>query len=209
MLKIWGRPAAYNVQKVLWACDELQLEYENIIAGQHYGVNREPFFLEMNPNGRVPVIQDQELTLYESNAIIRYLWEKYGFQNQAKILSNWAKQDAWMDWTSATVYYPYFRDFYLYTTRTPHLEQDPKKLEQLLSLVNPHLSIANEQLSQHPFIAGHSFSMADITFGVLVDKWERINIKNKQFIHIEKYYEQLLQRTHFVHNVVNFSLNAI
>jgi glutathione S-transferase len=209
MMKIWGRPAAYNVQKVLWACDELQLKYENIIAGQHYGINREPFFLEMNPNGRVPVIQEQDFILYESNAIIRYLWEKYGFLNQAKSLENWAKQDSWMDWTSATLYYPYFRDFYLYTTRTPHTEQDPNKIEQLLSQINPHLAIANQQLSKYNYIAGNDFSMADITFGVLVDKWERINIKNQEFIHITNYYEKLLTRSHFIHNVVHFSLNAI
>ena len=43
-LKIWGRKAALNVQKVLWCADELGLAYEQIDAGQHYGKNKESFF---------------------------------------------------------------------------------------------------------------------------------------------------------------------
>jgi len=163
----------------------------------------------MNPNGRIPVIQDQEFTLYESNTIIRYLWEKYGLKNSTKNQEAWSIQDSWMDWTSTTLYYPNFRDFYLYTSRTPINEQDPIKLEKLLANINPILSIADSQLSSYPFIAGNEFSMADIPFGVLIDKWERINIKNSEFLHIKKYYIELLKRKNFVDKVVQFSLNAI
>jgi len=163
----------------------------------------------MNPNGRIPLIQDQDFILYESNAIIRYFWEKFNFKSSPKNQQAWSLQDSWMDWTSTTLYYPNFREFYLYTTRTPTNEQDSKKLEQLLSNITPLLSIANHQLSRYPYIAGNEFSMADISFGVLIDKWERINICNSDFLNIKVYYEQLLQRQHFVEHVVKFSLDAI
>ena len=57
-LKIWGRANSVNVQKVLWCCRELELSYERIDAGMQFGRNTEPDYLAMNPNGRVPAIDD-------------------------------------------------------------------------------------------------------------------------------------------------------
>src|SRR6185369_11598935 len=78
MLKIWGRLSSVNVQKVVWCCDELGLAYERVDAGGAFGLNDTPQYLAMNPNGLVPVIEDEGFILYESNAITRYLAAKHG-----------------------------------------------------------------------------------------------------------------------------------
>src|SRR5438094_5841383 len=78
MLKLWGRVNSINVQKVLWALDELKVPYERSDAGLQFGVVNEPFYRRMNPNGRVPTIEDDGLVLWESNAIVRYLAAKHG-----------------------------------------------------------------------------------------------------------------------------------
>ncbi|MBV8240124.1 MAG: glutathione S-transferase N-terminal domain-containing protein, partial [Hyphomicrobiales bacterium] len=78
MIKIWGRNTSVNVQKVMWAVGELKLAHERIDVGGAYGRNKEPFYLAMNPNGLVPTIQDDGLTLWESNACLRYLAAKHG-----------------------------------------------------------------------------------------------------------------------------------
>ena len=78
MLKIWGRTTSINVQKVLWCCAELDLKYDRVDAGGKFGVNNTPEYLAMNPNGLVPTIQDDGLTLWESHAIVRYLSRKHG-----------------------------------------------------------------------------------------------------------------------------------
>jgi len=57
MLKIWGRSNSINVQKVLWCCQEIGLEYERIDAGLHFGVNDTPEYAAMNPTGLVPTIE--------------------------------------------------------------------------------------------------------------------------------------------------------
>ena len=62
-----------NVQKVLWCLHELDLAYERIDAGMAFGRNREPDYLAMNPNGRVPTLVDGDFVLWESNSIMRYL----------------------------------------------------------------------------------------------------------------------------------------
>ena len=73
MLKIWGRTTSSNVQKVLWCCGELGLEYERIDLGGPFGGNQDPEYLALNPNGLVPTVKDGDLIMWESNTICRYL----------------------------------------------------------------------------------------------------------------------------------------
>ena len=101
MLKVWGRVNSINVQKVLWALEELKVPYERTDAGMAFGVVNEPFYKKMNPNSRVPTIDDDGFVLWESNAIVRYLAAKHG----AGTLSpsdpkQRADSDRWMDWAS-------------------------------------------------------------------------------------------------------------
>ena len=63
MLKIWGRKNSSNVRKPLWAAEELGLAYEAIDAGGAFGVVDTPQYRAMNPNSRVPVIEDNGFVL--------------------------------------------------------------------------------------------------------------------------------------------------
>ena len=58
MLKIWGRKNSSNVRKALWCAEELGLAYEAIDAGGAFGVVDTPEYRAKNPNGRVPMIED-------------------------------------------------------------------------------------------------------------------------------------------------------
>ena len=51
MLKIWGRSTSSNVQKVLWCCTELGIEFDRTDWGGPFGGNRDPEYLKLNPNG--------------------------------------------------------------------------------------------------------------------------------------------------------------
>ncbi|HET6263287.1 MAG TPA: glutathione S-transferase, partial [Usitatibacter sp.] len=98
MLRIWGRLSSVNVQKVVWCADEMGLAYERIDAGGKFGRNDTPEYLAMNPNGLVPVIEDDGFVLYESNAIVRYLARDAAlFPADPK---RRADVDRWMEWQS-------------------------------------------------------------------------------------------------------------
>ena len=77
MLKVWGRVNSVNVKKVLWCLGELDVPYERVDAGMQHGVVNTPEYRRMNPNGRVPTIDDDGFVLWESHTIVRYLCARH------------------------------------------------------------------------------------------------------------------------------------
>ena len=112
MLKIWGRNNSVNVEKVLWACEEMEIEYERLDAGGQFGIVDTPEYRALNPNGLVPTVEVDGLVLWESNAIVRYLAAKHSrgdlWPNDLAIRVD---GDRWMDWMNAT-FWPGFRDLF-------------------------------------------------------------------------------------------------
>ena len=62
-MKIWGRANSINVQKVLWAADECGIVHERTDVGGAFGGNDQKWYLDMNPNGVVPTIEDGSIRL--------------------------------------------------------------------------------------------------------------------------------------------------
>lgn len=77
MITVWGRKNSSNVKKVLWCLTELGLTYQQKDAGGPFGGLDTPEYLAMNPNKTIPTYQDGEFILWESNAILSYLADKY------------------------------------------------------------------------------------------------------------------------------------
>src|ERR1700692_1248731 len=71
--KIHAFPASPRAFKVLWAANHLGIDYELVFVDLTKGGASTPEFLKLNPNGRMPVLQDGDYVLWESNAIVNYL----------------------------------------------------------------------------------------------------------------------------------------
>ena len=65
MLHLWGRLSSINVRKVVWTLQELGLPAQRTDAGGAFGLVQEPDYLARNPNGLVPLIEDEGLVLWE------------------------------------------------------------------------------------------------------------------------------------------------
>ncbi len=124
MLKFWGRRSAFNVQKAIWMIGEVDLEHEHIDAGGDTGGLDEPAFRKMNPHGRIPVIDDGGLVIWESNSIIRYLAAKYGGERLwDPDPATRSLADRWLDWGLATGQRDFLELFWGYY-RTPEQDRD-------------------------------------------------------------------------------------
>ncbi|MDU7871051.1 MAG: glutathione S-transferase, partial [Pantoea sp.] len=101
MLTILGRTSSINVRKVVWLCDELDLDYLREEWGDGFQSTHSPEFMALNPNAMVPVLKDDDLVIWESNAILRYLANAYGGEWLYPIHpQSRAPIDQWMDWQS-------------------------------------------------------------------------------------------------------------
>ena len=165
MLQIWGRRNSNNVMPVMWTVGELGIEFERHNAGGSFGGVDTPEYLEMNPNGKIPVINDDGFVLFESQAIIRYLSTKYAKGTLApEDPQAFAIADQWMEWYKTTVFGP-FLGLLIAVVRTEEGKRDQGRIFSLNADLGGLLDILDEQLAKHEYVAGDTFTMADIPLG--------------------------------------------
>ena len=192
MLKIWGRVTSVNVQKVVWCCDELGLAYERIDCGGKFGINDTPEYLAMNPNGLVPVIDEDGFILYESNAIVRYL----AARNPALFPQEPRKRadvDRWMEWQS-TGFTPAQTAAFWNLVRTPEAQRDMGAVEASRAKSEKHAGILDQHLSNRRYLTGDTFTAADIVVGCAAHRWLNMPLARERRPNLERWYGELKAR---------------
>ena len=202
MLKLWGRINSINVQKVLWTLDELKIPYERTDAGLQFGVVNEAFYRRMNPNGRVPTIEDDGFVLWESNAIVRYLSAKHAAGTLwPEDPRQRADADRWMDWTTSTVA-PAITPVFWGLIRTPPEKRDLKAIDEGVKKLAEAFQVLEQSLEGRDHVAGKSFTMGDIPLGTFVYRWNALDVKRPKLPRVEAYYQRLQQRTSYKKHVM-------
>lgn len=197
MLRIWGRTNSINVQKVLWTCAELGLPYERIDAGMQYGVNNTPEFRAMNPNGLVPLINDDGFVLWESHAIVRYLARSHGLGTLCpKDTKAAADADRWMEWYSTTLW-NHMKPVFWNLIRTPPEKRNMTEVEDNRQKLAGYLSMADAHLAKNEYLSSAGFTMADIPLAVLAHRWFNVPIERPQLPHFERWFQLVSGRPGF------------
>src|SRR5262245_49217795 len=154
MLKVWGRRSSLNVQKVMWAVGELGLAHEHVDAGGSFGGLDTAEFRAMNPNRLVPVIADAGATIWESQAIVRYLAANYGRGTLwADDPARRSLADRWMDWAQA-VWQPDMMGIFWGYWRTPEPQRNMRAIERMQNACAVRLEILDAHLAKNEFVAG-------------------------------------------------------
>ena len=142
--------------------------------------------LAKNPNGLVPVIVDDDFVLWESNSIIRYLANKYVAQTllppspRAR-----AEVDRWIDW-QATEFNNAWRYAFSALVRKDPAFNDPGQIEASRSQWTKMVAILDSQLAgTGGYVAGNSFTLADIPIGLSVNRWFLTPIDRPRFANVE------------------------
>jgi glutathione S-transferase len=207
MLEVWGRKNSYNVQKVLWCCEELELPYQRHDAGGLFGVTDKDEYLARNPTGLVPTITDGDLTLWESNTIVRYLSARYGAgslwpEDPAKR----ALADKWMDYQLGTLF-PAFRDALIGLVRTAPENRNPEKISAAVRATAGVIPVLDAHLEDNEYVAGSPLTMGDIALGSLVYRWFELDIDRPDLPALRAWYERLADRPAYQKTVmVSFAL---
>jgi glutathione S-transferase len=126
MITLWGRNNSTNVKKVRWVLAELGLPYQHIMAGLEFGLNHDPDYLAMNPNGLVPLLKDdandRPLGIEHHYSLSgRRVWTGPFVGHFA---AQRAQSDKWMDWANGSLS-PAHRPVLMGLVRTPADKRDP------------------------------------------------------------------------------------
>ncbi len=202
MLKVWGRATSSNVQKAMWAIGEIGLAHERIDVGGAFGGLDTAQFRAMNPNGLIPVIEDQGRFLWESNAILRYLAGRHGAGGLYPA-DPWTRAlaDQWMDWVLTTLN-PAFGQIFVSLVRTPPSKQDPKAIAAAAAHTGQVLGILDRRLAASAFVAGPDLTMGDIAFGPILFRYFTLEIERPSLPQVEAYYARLTGRPAFRDHVM-------
>jgi glutathione S-transferase len=202
MIKIYGRASSYNVQKVMWLIGELSLPHVRIDVGGKFGGLDATEFLAKNPNGKIPVIEDDGFVLWESNAIVRYLAAKYA-------AGTWcpsdptvrARADQWMTWASGELHAGFMGIFWGYW-RTRESKRDWTAIKASQDQCSREFTLLDRILVEQPNLSGDRLTMGDIPAAAMLYRYFTMGLEIPHLPNVEAWYARLSQRRAYREHVM-------
>lgn len=193
-MRLLGRSNSVNVKKVMWCAHELDISLERVDLGGPFGGVDTPEFRQRNPNGLIPVLEDGDLAIWESNAILRYLLATRG---QGRLGSHdatsMARSDMWMDWVLSTLSFP-FRELFLNKVRKTEETRDHEAMARGLVASGEKLAVVDTVLARQAWLSGEEFGIGDIPMGCYAYGWFNMDIERPELPHLQAWYERLAER---------------
>ena len=208
MIKVWGRRNSSNVMPVMWAVAELGLEHERINVGGSFGGLDTDDYGQRNPNRLVPTIEDDDLVLWESNAILRYLAARYGAGTLwPENPIGRARADQWMEW-GKTTFYPAYMPIFWQLIRVPEGQQDMDAVAQALKATAAKAQMFDAHLEGRDFVAGEHLTMGDLPLGAMMYRYLSMDIERPSLPNVERWYASLCERPGYqTHVMIPFGSN--
>jgi len=161
MIKLYTFYLSTNGRKVHMALEEAKASYEITAVNLMKGEQKNPEYLKLNPNGKVPTIVDNGLVMWESVAILLYLAENFPAANLLpSAAAERARAFQWLVWQPTTFGAPasaLFRQLRF----TPEGQRDQKAIDQARADVAKNTEILAGGLQGRDYLAG-TFSVADM-----------------------------------------------
>ena len=195
MLTIWGRKSSFNVQKVMWLVGELQLAHRHIELGGQFGGLDTPEFRAMNPHGKVPVVDDDGIVVWESHAILRYLAARYGQAFWHDDPAARSHSDRWMDWSHTTLQPDFLTGVFWGFYRTPEAQRDWVAIKRKVELCSRHFLLIDRHLAGRAFMLGDALTLADIPIGTSLYRYFSLDIERPSIPSVEAWYARLQDRS--------------
>jgi glutathione S-transferase len=222
-MKLYGRVTSFNVQKILWLLEELQLPYEHIELGGRFGGLDSTEFTQLNPMKKVPVLIDlnktnessytksasestlNDLTLnnpqlnhpkiiWESHSILRYLIAMYGDAHwYPNCPYKRSQYERWLDWSQVTFQPAFMGTFWGYY-RMPANNRNMKQVNNDLKQCLVCLQDIENQLSHARYLAGETISIADIVVGAVIYRLTSQGLPVSLPKYVNAWYQDLQRR---------------
>jgi glutathione S-transferase len=166
-LRIYG-VARTRAFRALWIANELGLDYEHIPIEIGAAGARKPDYLTINPNGRLPAIDDGGFALWESLAITLYLAKKHG-RLYPTTLEGEAKAWQWSLWAVQEVDRG-VNIWSLHALRLPPAERDAQRRAEALKVLEAPFAVLDAALADRRYLLGDEFSVADLNVAAVISR---------------------------------------
>lgn len=202
MLRIWGLAKSQYVQRVMWTVGELGLEHERIDAGNVFGKLETAAFGRLNPNRRVPTIEDGDVVVWESHACVRYLAARYGKGSLwPEDPGQRARCDMWMDWATTAIV-PELGPAVTQLVRTPPDKRDMAVARSAVARLGAVLAVLDEHLAHRPFVGGDTLTIGDIPAGCCYWRYQSLDIDRPSLPNCQRWYGSLTARDAYRRHVM-------
>jgi len=192
VMRIYGRPTS-RARRVLWIARMLGLDFENVPVTPEE--MRQPAYLALNPNGKMPALRDGDVTLFESHAILLYLARKYGAGGPAALYPATVEDEArlwqWVLWATNEVDPLTTICLVERLVRQPPERDDAKADAAEVALAKP-LGVLEGALQDRAWLIADRFTAADIAVASTLALARRSGIDLSPFPAVERWLDDCL-----------------
>lgn len=199
MLTFYWSPRS-SATRIYWALEELGVPCEKVRVDLQAGDQRKPEFLALNPNGKVPLIVDDGVPVFESMAILIHLGQRYG-QDAGLWPAAGAKAHgqalAWVVWVAATLSPIMFRYMMNTQERFPAEARNSKQAESAKAELDKLIGIVEAHLGKQPYMIGDSFTYVDLAVASAMGFWRMAGHDFSAYPRIAKWIDACQSRPAF------------
>jgi glutathione S-transferase len=192
MLKLYFAPLTRSI-RIRWLLEELGVEYE--LLRSEYNRDGDKGFAQDTPSGNYPYLENGDVTLSESGAIIQYVLEKYG---DGRLEPSIGSQDRsaylqWFHFAEGTAANPINTIVWL-TVYRQDAEQHTAIIDAVRDSANTVFSKVENALANSPYLAGNDFTAADVMMGFTLGTAKWLNILTENYPRTMLYVDRLFTR---------------
>ena len=195
MITLYGSMAS-RAHRVVWMLKELALPFQHVPTHFMDGSTRKAEFLAINPNGRVPALDDDGLLLFESLAINLHLARRYGASPvdlAPRGLTEEALATQWSFWVVTEIEKPL-----LLASANRKLFAQAQRVEDeaqmAITKLDRPLKVLDAHLSKHRHLLGDRFTVADLNVATVMDLAPQCGISLDDWPHVQAWHQRCLER---------------
>ena len=194
MIKLYHAPNTRSI-RILWLLEELGIPYE--LERVQFQVPKVPF-AQNTPYGKVPAIEDGDLAMCESGAILEYILERYGKGRLAPAVgaADRGHYLQWVHFAEATVLPP-LGDVVRHTMFKPEPERIKSVADEGRMRATAALEVVERALEGKDYLLGAEFSAADVMMGLALWIARRLNSLDPKLTNVAAYLDRLEKRPAF------------
>jgi glutathione S-transferase len=194
MLKLYYAPRT-RAARILWLLEELGLPYQ--LESVEFLPTSDTFFQQKTPTGKLPTIEDGDVVMCESGAIVEYILERYGQGRLAPAAGTpeRAKFLQWLHYAESTAFPPLGIVVWLTRYRAEAgAGADDALLADARGRAASGLEFLERELGAGPYLLGEAFSAADVMMGFTLIAARLLGVLDARFPVLGAYLDRLQQR---------------